>query len=132
MTIREEESGKIVHRVATAAISVGMLLYLSKFLRPYFTHQETALFILGILPNFGMSLAIPFIYILHRQRLKKTIDRFAIVCCSTLLLMVLNEIRDYYQKNWVFDWMDMAASFVGVLIAYLIYSLMPLKLSTKK
>lgn len=120
----EEVNGKIANHIATAAIGAGMLLYLSKFLRPYFTLQESALFVLGFLPNFGMSLAIPFIYIHHRRRLKKPIQRFAFVCWSVLLLMILNEVRDYYQKNRVFDWMDIFASMLGVFSAYLIFSRM--------
>ena len=88
--------------IATVAIIVGIILYLSKFLRPYFSDNNTILFILGFLPNFGLAFAIPFIYVSNRIRLNKPVKHFTISCIVTLILMILNEIRDKYQSERVF------------------------------
>lgn len=73
------------------------------------------------MPNFGLAFAIPFIYVSNRVRQKKQVKHFNISCVVTLLLMVLNEIRDKYQIARVFDMFDIYASFAGVIFAYLVY-----------
>jgi len=90
-------------KIVAGAIVVGMLFYLSKFVRPYFADNNFALFILGFLPNFGLALAMPFIYVGNRLRLNKPAKHFTISCIVTVLLMILNEIRDKYQLGRVFD-----------------------------
>ena len=107
--------------IATVAIIVGIILYLSKFLRPSFSDNNTILFILGFLPNFGLAFAIPFIYVSNRIRLNKPVKHFTISCIVTLILMILNEIRDKYQSERVFDWNDMYASLVGLIFALLVF-----------
>jgi len=114
-------NAKKERKIATGAIIVGIILYLSKFLRPYFSDNNTVLFILGFLPNFGMAFAIPFIYVSNRVRLNKPVMRFTISCIITLILMILNEIRDKYQSQRVFDWNDMYASLAGVICAFLVF-----------
>ena|SRR5690349_10343197 len=108
-------------RAVGFAIVVGMILYLSKFLRMYFVNDRTLLFILGFLPNLGLAFAIPFIYVSNRVRLGKPVQHFGIACIITLLLMVLNEIRDNYQTDRVFDVLDICASAAGAILAYLVY-----------
>jgi len=110
-------------KIVTGAIAAGIMLYLSKFLRPCFTGNNSVLFILGCLPNFGFSLAIPFIYVSNRMRLNRPVNHFNISCSVTLLLMILNEIRDKYQSGRVFDWYDMYASFAGVIFAFFVFYL---------
>jgi hypothetical protein len=39
----------------------------------------------------------------------------------TLVLMILNEIRDMYQAGRTFDMIDIYASLAGVLVAYLLF-----------
>lgn len=108
-------------KIVTAAIIVGIILYLSKFLRTSFNDNDTALFILGFLPNFGLAFTLPFIYVSNRIRLNKPVKHFAVSCIVTLLLMILNEIRDQYQSGRVFDWNDIFASFSGVIFAFLVF-----------
>ena len=108
-------------KIVAGAIVVGMILYLSKFLRPYFGENNFALFILGFLPNFGLAFAMPFIYVGNRVRLNKPAKHFAISCIVTFLLMILNEIRDKYQSGRVFDWYDIYASLAGVIFAFLVF-----------
>jgi glycopeptide antibiotics resistance protein len=108
-------------RLAAYAIIVGIILYLSKFLREYFVDNSSLLFILGFLPNLGLAFAIPFIYVSNRVRQGKPVRHFSISCIVTLLLMVLNEIRDKYQAVRVFDMLDIYASVTGVILAYLVY-----------
>jgi hypothetical protein len=108
-------------KIVAGAILFGMMLYLSKFLRPYFSDNNFALFILGFLPNFGLAFAMPFIYVGNRVRLNKSLKYFYISCIVTLLLMILNEIRDKYQSGRVFDWYDIYASIAGVIFAALVF-----------
>ena len=108
-------------RLAAYAIVVGIILYLSKFLRDYFVGNNSLLFILGFLPNLGLAFAIPFIYVSNRVRQRKPVRHFGVACIVTLLLMVLNEIRDKYQAGRVFDMLDIYASVTGVILAYLVY-----------
>jgi hypothetical protein len=107
------------NRMAAVAIMIGILFYLSKFLRPYFKDNEPLLFILGFLPNFGLAFAIPFIYVGNRIRLGKPPRHFGISCVVTFLLMILNEIRDQYQPGRLFDWFDIYASLAGVIAAFI-------------
>ncbi len=108
-------------KIVTGAIIVGIILYLSKFLRPYFSDNNSAILILSFLPNFGLAFSIPFIYVSNRVRLNKPVKHFTISCIVTLLLMILNEIRDKYQSGRVFDWYDIYASFGGVIFAFLVF-----------
>ena len=108
-------------RLLAVFIVIGITLYLSKFLRPYFKEYNSVLFILGFLPNFGLAFAIPFIYFGNRLRLKKPVKHFTISCIGTLLLMILNEIRDKYQSGRVFDLYDIYASFAGVVFSFLLF-----------
>ena len=107
--------------IVAGAIIVGIILYLSKFLRLNFRDQNSALFILGFLPNFGLAFAMPFIYVSNRVRLNKPVKHFTISCIVTLLLMILNEIRDQYQSGRVFDWYDIFGSLAGVVFAFLMF-----------
>ena len=116
--INSIKEGKIV----TGAIVFGILLYLSKFLRPHFSDNKSVLFVLGFLPNFGLAFAIPYIYVGNRVRLNKPVKHFTIWCFVTLVLMILNEFRDKYQSGRVFDWYDIYASFVGVIFAFLLFN----------
>ena len=109
--------------ITALAIISGVILYLSKFLREYFADNYPALFILGFLPNLGLSFAIPFIYVSNRVRQGKPVKHFTIACIATLLLMVLNEVRDKYQTGRVFDMFDIYASLAGVFFAYLVFHL---------
>ena len=113
--------------IAAFAIIAGMILYLSKFLRGCFIDNSSALFVLGFLPNFGLAFAIPFIYVSNRMRQRKQVKHFNISCVVTLLLMILNEIRDKYQTGRVFDMFDIYASFAGVIFAYLVFRLTLMK-----
>ncbi len=106
---------------STGAIIVGIILYLSKFLRPFFNNNPYILTILGFLPNFGLAFAIPFIYVVNRIRLNKPVRHFTIACIVTLVLMVLNEIRDRFQPGRVFDWYDICASVFGVASSFLLF-----------
>ena len=108
-------------RLAAYAIVLGIILYLSKFLRDYFVGNNSLLFILGFLPNLGLAFAIPFIYVSNRVRQRKSVRHFGVACIVTLLLMVLNEIRDKYQAGRVFDVLDIYASVTGIILAYLVF-----------
>jgi hypothetical protein len=114
-------NAKKEEKIVTSAIIVGVMLYLSKFLRHYFSDNNSVLFILGFLPNLGLAFAIPFIYFSNRVRLNKPVKHFTISCIVTLLLMILNEVRDKYQSGRVFDWYDIYASFAGVIFAFLVF-----------
>jgi hypothetical protein len=115
-------SSTIKHQaVVPIAITIGTILYLSKFLRPYFQGIDSALFILGSLPNFGLAFALPFIYVSNRLRTNKPIKHFTIACMISLLLMIVNEIRDKYQLGRVFDWNDLFASLFGVMAALVVF-----------
>ncbi len=110
-------------KIISLSIIAGIILYLSKFLRGYFTGDHSILFILGFLPNLGLAFAIPFVYVSNRVRQRKPVKHFNISCAITFLLMVLNEVRDKYQSGRVFDMFDIYASFAGVLFAYLVFQL---------
>jgi len=110
-----------IRRIATGAIFFGIILYLSKFLRLHFSDNNSVLFILGFLPNFGLAFAMPFIYVSNRVRLNKPVKHFTISCIVTLFLMILNEIRDKYQSGRVFDWYDIYASFAGIIFSLLVF-----------
>ena len=114
-------TGSKERKIATGAIFLGIMLYLSKFLRLHFGDNNSVLLILGFLPNFGLAFAIPFIYVSNRVRLNKPVKHFTISCIVTLILMILNEIRDKYQSGRVFDWYDIFASFAGVIFAFLVF-----------
>ena len=116
-----EETITRAKRSAAYAIIVGIILYLSKFLREYFVDNNSLLIILGFLPNLGLAFAIPFIYVSNRVRQRKPVRHFGISCIVTLVLMVLNEIRDKYQAGRVFDVLDIYASVAGIILAYLVY-----------
>ena len=109
------------NKIVTGVIIAGIILYLSKFLRPYFSDDNSVLTILGFLPNSGLALAMPFIYVSNRIRLNKPVKHFTISCIITLLLMILNEIRDKYQSGRVFDWYDIYSSFAGVIVALIVF-----------
>lgn len=109
--------------IIALAIIVGITFYLSKFLRDDFASNNFVLFVLGFLPNLGLSFAIPFIYISNRIRQNQRVKHFTIACMATLFLMVLNEVRDKYQTGRVFDILDILASLAGVLFAYLVFRL---------
>ena len=119
-------------QIVTGAVIVGILLYLSKFLRPGFSENESVLFMLGFLPNFGLAFAIPFIYVSNRYRLNKPVKHFTIACIFTLVLMILNEVRDRYQAGRVFDWNDIYASVAGVIFALFVFQLLSKKASFNK
>ena len=108
-------------RLFVVAITIGTLLYLSKFLRPYLYGNGTALSLVGVLPNFGLAFAIPFIYASNRTRINKPIKHFTAACVVTLLLMILNEIGDRYRPDRVFDWYDIYASATGVAFSFLLF-----------
>ena|SRR6186713_2900769 len=118
-----EETITRTKKLAAHAIILGMLLYLSKFLRVYFVDNSSVMFILGFLPNFGLAFALPFIYVSNRVRQKKPIRHFVTACAVTVLLMVLNEVRDKYQTGRVFDMLDVYASVAGAALAYLVFRL---------
>ncbi len=103
-------------------ILIGMLLYLSKYSRSYFHENEHVLFILGFLPNFGLAFAMPFIWVSNRLRHHKIGNTIWMACLVTFLLMVLNEVRDIFQKDRVFDMLDIYASLAAVILAYFIYT----------
>lgn len=111
------------NRITALAVSIGTLLYLSKFLRHYFTDNHAVLFVLGFLPNLGLSFAIPFIYVANRVRQRKPVNHFILSCVVTFLAMILNEIRDNYQPGRVFDTLDIYASLAGVFMAYVVFRL---------
>ena len=110
-----------IRKIAIGSICVGIMLYLSKFLRIHFGDKNFVLFILGFIPNFGLAFAIPFIYVSNRVRLKRPVKHFTIACIVTLVLMILNEIRDKYQSGRVFDWYDIYASFAGIIFAFFVF-----------
>lgn len=110
-------------KIAAIAIVGGTFLYLSKFLRPLFLQNSNILFILGFLPNLGLSFAIPFIYVTNRLRQNKPVKHFHFACIVSFLLMILNEIRDKFQKGRVFDQYDIYASFIGVSLAYIVFNI---------
>lgn len=110
-------------KLFTGAIVLGITLYLSKFLRPSFSDNNSILSVLGFLPNFGLAFAIPFIYASNRLRHNRPVKYFIAACIVTLLLMILNEIRDKYQSGRVFDWYDIYASFAGVALSFLLFHL---------
>jgi len=112
---------KKVSTIVALTIIVGISFYLSKFLRGYFTDSPSILFLLGFLPNFGLSFAIPFVYVSNRVRVGKEVRHFGFLCVITFLLMSLNEIRDQYQSGRVFDWLDIYASSIAVVTAYLLF-----------
>jgi hypothetical protein len=113
---------KKAKKIVTGAITIGIILYLSKFLRIYFSDNDPALFILGFLPNFGLAFALPFIYVSNRARLNKPIKHFTLSCIVTLVLMIINETRDKYQSGRVFDWFDIYASLGGVIFAFFVFN----------
>lgn len=108
-------------RLASFAIIFGIVFYLSKFLRVYFIGSDQVLFVLGFLPNFGLAFSLPFIYVSNRIRLRQPIRYFGVACIVTVMLMVLNEVRDKYQTERVFDLLDVYASVAGSLLAYLFF-----------
>jgi len=110
-------------RIAAFSIILGMTLYLSKFLRDYFSIHHALSFAFGFLPNLGMAFAIPFIYVSNRIRQRKSLKHFGISCLVTLLLMILNEVRDLYQAGRVFDMLDIYASCAGVVLAFIVFQL---------
>jgi hypothetical protein len=122
-----EEAAAKTKRLASFAIIVGIILYLSKFMREYLVDNSFAIFVLGFLPNFGLAFAIPFIYVSNRVRQRKLVKHFGISCIVTLFLMVLNEIRDQYQNGRVFDVFDIYASIAGVIVAYLFFRMTLMK-----
>ncbi len=103
------------------AITFGWLFYLSRYLRLVFEDNESILFWLGFLPNFGLAFALPFVYLGNRINTKKPVQHFNLACFITFLLMVLNEIIDKFQPKRVFDWLDVAASIVGVFCAFILH-----------
>lgn len=107
-------------KIVTGAIIIGIVLYLSKFLRVSFIDNDSALFVLSFLPNFGLAFTLPFIYVSNRVRLNKPV-KIPTACLVTILLMVLNEIRDKYQSGRVFDWNDIYASFAGVIFSFVVF-----------
>ena len=111
------------NKIVAFAIIVGFILYLSKFLREHFAGNYSVLFILGFLPNLGLAFAIPFIYVSNRVRLQKLVKHFNIACVVTLVLMILNEVRDKYQTGRMFDVLDIFASLAGVIFAYLVFQI---------
>ncbi|WP_040006388.1 hypothetical protein [Fibrisoma limi] len=113
-------AAKKARKIADYAIVAGIVLYLSKFLRSQFSN-DSILFILGFLPNFGLAFVIPFIYVSNRVRQKKPVNHFTGSCVITVLLMVLNEIRDQYQVGRTFDLFDIYASFAGVGLAFIVF-----------
>lgn len=107
--------------IAEVAVSIGIILYLSKFTRSTIFQNESALFILGFLPNFGMAFAIPFIYVSHQLRKGIHVKYFSMSCALTILLMIFNEIKDKYQAGRTYDVLDIYASVAGVAVAYALF-----------
>ena len=102
-------------------IILGFLIYFSRGLRADFAGNQNILYWLGFMPNFGLSFAMPLVYVANRINSKNPVSRFNWACLITLLAMILNEIVDKYQPYRVFDWLDILASLVGVVSAYILF-----------
>ena len=66
---------------------------------------------------------MPFIYIGNRVRLNKPAKHFTVLYIVTFLLMIVNEIRDKYQSERVFDWYDIRALLTGVIFAFILFNM---------
>ncbi len=103
------------------SIVTGFFIYYSRYFRSNFKGDETVLYWLGFLPNFGLSFTLPLIYLANRINAKKPIAHFNLACIFTVLVMVANEITDKFQPRRVFDWCDIWASILGVGCALIMY-----------
>ena len=112
---------KGINKKLLFCIVLGWVLYFSRFARTSFKEHEILLFGLGFIPNFGLSFALPLIYVSNRIKSNQPIKHFNLACLITLLIMILNELVDKIQPSRVFDWLDIYASFVGVVCAYVFY-----------
>ncbi len=102
-------------------IVLGFLIYFSRGLRSDFEDNQNILYWLGFMPNFGLSFAMPLVYLANRINSKNPVSHFNWASFITLLAMILNEIVDKYQPHRVFDLLDILASFVGVISAYILF-----------
>ena len=106
----------------------GMLLVIVvRIVRSYVRPKDPiASVILGSLPNFGAGIALPFVVtsmaMLIRRNLKLHRVRFYQVCTGVFILIVPWEWVQLWVWGYPFDWNDVAASGIGVIVAALIGS----------
>ena len=85
---------KGINKKLLFCIAAGWILYFSRYARTSFKEQEIVLFWLGFIPNFGLSFALPLIYVSNRINTHKPIKYFNLACLITSLIMIFNELVD--------------------------------------
>ena len=106
----------------------GMLLVIVvRIVRSYVRPKDPiASVILGSLPNFGAGIALPFVVTSMTMLIKRNSKfhrvQIYLVCIGVFILITLWEWVQLWVWGYPFDWNDIAASGIGVIVAALIGS----------
>jgi hypothetical protein len=125
---RTREPLRFTSIITGITVLSGMLLVIVvRIVRSYVRPKDPiASVILGSLPNFGAGIALPFVVtsmaMLIRRNLKLHRVRFYQVCTGVFILIVLWEWVQLWVWGYPFDWNDVAALGIGVIVAALIGS----------
>ena len=125
---RTRESERFRSVAAGITVLSGMILVIVVRIVRSFTRPMDgfASVILGSLPNFGAGIALPFVVtsmtMLIKRNFKLIRVQFYLLCTGVFILIVLWEWVQLWVWGYPFDWNDVAASGIGVIVAALIGS----------
>lgn len=116
-------------KIFALPVGLGLLLFFSWLLRAFFANKKL-LFWLGFLTSFGLAFSVPLIVLMvsepwegpHAQK------RLRQACLLTFWALAIHECLDRLRKGRVFDILDIVASGVGVVGAYLLYRFLLVRL----
>jgi len=103
------------------------MIFIARMLRPLPADAHPIIvFIVGVMPNFGAGLAIPFfILVLNDAFFKKQLwqpaMQFNVICLFTLLGLAAWELAHTLAWGVPFDWFDMLATIAGIACAYIAF-----------
>jgi hypothetical protein len=78
-----------LQKIKSACIILGMLIYFTRLFREDLKGHETILYLLGFIPNFGMSFAFPFMFFSKKHILSNLYKiNFYIGCIIVFMIMI--------------------------------------------
>jgi hypothetical protein len=105
-------------------ISEALLLILvQQFVRPHLPAYELLALFLGSSPNLILGFCFPFSILMRPRAFTRSVCRrlFNLWSTGTLLLLCLFEVARPFNGAQTFDYLDIIASFAGVILALLFY-----------
>ncbi len=116
------------HLSVLVILGAGLILLVHYF-RDEYQFGSALTFLLGVAPNFIAAYCLPPVFLVNKKvvdRYVKNISVFSWFLMSALLCLAIIlawEFRQLYRKDFVFDWFDIAASFIGSVLFMLSWPL---------